>query len=901
MQFGKIRKNDREIPAWSRRRAAFAHRRQYDAGAIVMRMDTASAHCLDRMHTCRVHVQNKKLVVAIHCASIKDPFPVSLLLLNTSPGYARPMRGLCFFLLGVLLVGCGEEPRHSSDESCPTPPIDTTSARVFVIQPRISPENYIAYGAYQNHLVELTRKYVSFCKASDRPNIVVFPENTGLPAAFIGSRGQAARESTSAFAAFLALGGQYAQTVQYYKNQWPDASLPNQIELGVTDTVWRAFYETNQFIAQELGVWVVASTNISGAVEKSTDPTEIAVLADPDLPNPSYVYVARDRAVYNTTFVHGPDGGLVAARKKPYLVPSEKNDLALTPGPLREAFPIEMGPLGVGIFTSKDAWMPDMVDRLAALGADTFVQPEAFSGWTIPESPDEINVWAPDVLSQSAAAAVRKHSAFRHGVVAHLTGNLFDMTFDGQSIIVGDPVPGERTPAYVGQPDEGGVLAVASWVTPDPIVDDPTATLEVRRAKLRETGEQLLPNGPRANQYIQTGIAADLPAAPPIFAAGPPGILGPSRPITNAGQAEQSHPAVAWKSSSPLLVTYQEGSRGATRIMITTSEDQGKTLGTPHQVLMTGGVQITPAVAVSDTHVYVAWQERDKQGARIALAMSTDRGKSFGGLTFLPKMGDGIADSWKPSIAIANGRVFVAYVDGSSGNERVYVAQALEGSLDYVAKPMAMPVQPAGDVRNNQWSPAIAASGNDLAVAWVDFRNDNWDVFLARSNDGGATFGSPLRIDDAADLPERLHDDPFLMFLPNVDPLTLTVGWSDVRQRNRYASARISLVAGSVIGQSRSFGAAESSAVLPRLAPLGPAKAAVVWQDDRTLGQDIYLATTTDGGVTFGAEQRVDDGGNGVSYQTAPIVAGDGQGSLFVAWEDSRSGQRRIRFVLGKP
>jgi hypothetical protein len=139
------------------------------------------------------------------------------------------------------------------------------------------------------------------------------------------------------------------------------------------------------------------------------------------------------------------------------------------------------------------------------------------------------------------------------------------------------------------------------------------------------------------------------------------------------------------------------------------------------------------------------------------------------------------------------------------------------------------------------------------------------------------------------------------LFLPAVDPLTLAVGWSDVRQRHRYASARVSLVAGSVIGQSRTFGTAEASTVRPRLAPLGPSNVAVVWQDDRTLGNDIYLSTSTDGGVTFGAEQRLDDGGEGPSYQTAPTVAGDGQGALFVAWEDSRSGTRRIRFVLGNP
>lgn len=807
---------------------------------------------------------------------------------------------LLFFVFGAFLAGCGEVPRKHDLSSCPAASTDGTSARVFAIQPKISPEHYVSYAAYQNQLVELARTQVAPCLAKDRPNIIVFPENTGLTAAFIGSRGQGARESTSVFGAFLSLGGNYVGPINFYKTKWPDIPLPNQIELGTTDTIWRAFFETNQLIAQELGVWVVSSTNISGLVEKSTDPAEIAALADPDLPNPAYVYVARDPAVYNTTYVYGPDGNIIAARKKPYLVSTEKSDLTLSPGPLREAVPIEAGTLGLGIFTSKDAWMPDMVDRLSALGADTFVQPEAFSGWTIPESPGE-DAWAPDILSQSAPAAVRKHGSFRQGIVAHLTGNLFDLTFDGQSIILADPRADDRKPAYVGQPEDGGVLAVAPWVTSDPIVEDPMATLEARRAKLRMTGQTLLPGATRANQYVETVISADVGAPWPTEASGPPGVLGASRTLPANGLADQSRPAAAWSGLSALIVAFQEGARGATRIKISTSEDTGKTFDTPHAVTTGSSVQITPAVAVSGPYVYAAWQERDKFGARIACAISADRGKTFGMPTFLPSEGS-LPDAWSPTFATANGQVYLAYVDGSSGNERIFVARAAEGTLGFVTNPIeAVKPQPAGDVRNNQWSPAIAASTNQVAVAWVDYRNDNWDVFLSRSLDGGMTFPPPMRVDDTSDIPERLHDDPFLLFVPGANPLTLAIGWTDVRQRIRHSSARMSLVAGAAIGQNRVFGVPDTSAMLPRFAPLGPSKFAVVWQDDRSLGQDIYVSVSEDGGAMFGLEQRIDDGGNGASYQTAPAVAADGQGSLFVAWEDTRLGHRRLRFALGKP
>jgi hypothetical protein len=124
---------------------------------------------------------------------------------------------------------------------------------------------------------------------------------------------------------------------------------------------------------------------------------------------------------------------------------------------------------------------------------------------------------------------------------------------------------------------------------------------------------------------------------------------------------------MAWTNTSPIIVAFQEGARGATRIVVVTSEDQGKTFGTPHSAVTTNNAQITPAVAVSGTYVYVAWQERDKQGARIALALSNDRGKTFGVPVYLPSEGT-IADAWLPTFASSNGQVFLAYVDGSSGN-----------------------------------------------------------------------------------------------------------------------------------------------------------------------------------------------------------------------------------------
>jgi hypothetical protein len=46
--------------------------------------------------------------------------------------------------------------------------------------------------------------------------------------------------------------------------------------------------------------------------------------------------------------------------------------------------------------------------------------------------------------------------------------------------------------------------------------------------------------------------------------------------------------------------------------------------------------------------------------------------------------------------------------------------------------------------------PAISARGRQVAVAWMTAKDDQGRAFAAFSNDAGATFGAPIRLDDAA-------------------------------------------------------------------------------------------------------------------------------------------------------
>ena len=130
---------------------------------------------------------------------------------------------------------------------------------------------------------------------------------------------------------------------------------------------------------------------------------------------------------------------------------------------------------------------------------------------------------------------------------------------------------------------------------------------------------------------------------------------------------------------------------------------------------------------------------------------------------------------WEAALAADGGAIHVAFAALVDDNERILAARSAGGgSWQVTPADPAPPGELAGNTRNNQWAPAIAAQNGEVAVSWVDFRKDN----------------------EAA---------------------------------------------------------------------------------------------------------RVDDGGEGASYQLAPVIAAAGGGRVVVAWEDSRSGRRRIHAAAGAP
>jgi len=100
--------------------------------------------------------------------------------------------------------------------------------------------------------------------------------------------------------------------------------------------------------------------------------------------------------------------------------------------------------------------------------------------------------------------------------------------------------------------------------------------------------------------------------------------------------------------------------------------------------------------------------------------------------------------------AVTSEGVIVAYRNRSADEVRdIYVTRFEDGAwaegVPVHADNWRIPACPVN-------GPVLSASGRDVAIAWFTIHNDQGQVFAAFSNDGGRTFGKPVRLDENGSL-----------------------------------------------------------------------------------------------------------------------------------------------------
>lgn len=358
-----------------------------------------------------------------------------------------------------------------------------------------------AYGAELERIVGLAAPHL----APDRPNLICLTEALGLPAALTGPRAALARRARTAEAALTLLALAHQRELAAARRRWPGISLARALLLARADALYRPFARTLSRLARRYRAHIVATT----FAPRLAEPLPLEEGA------PGRVEPAGPE-VYNAALVFGPDGALLSRVDKVYLTSSELTSLDLSPAPLADVAVIatEAGRLGVAI--SLDAFTPTYLRRLDDLGARIVVQPDANDQpWAAPSALCE---WQPREWMDSTLGSIQpSYPNLRYNICAMQTGPLFDIIFDGQSSVTARDAPPPSGPggryvavdecrhSHTGERFQGGFLALAPWVAPDPVVAEPWLTLEQRRARLAT-----IARGLRPEDYRESVIWADL-------------------------------------------------------------------------------------------------------------------------------------------------------------------------------------------------------------------------------------------------------------------------------------------------------------------------------------------------------------------------------------------------------
>ncbi|MBI3182236.1 MAG: hypothetical protein HYZ28_08840 [Myxococcales bacterium] len=801
------------------------------------------------------------------------------------------------------LSACGRK-EPSYDGPCTLELADRGEVRVFVVGHRLSladAESYEAFEAsFRRHL-----SVIKPCLSRSRPNLLLFPEDSGLVAWFLGQRALLARGASDSESAFNGLYAQNFRAADAYRLRFPGISAARSLTLAGGDVAWRAMERTFGRIARELDAHVITSANLPYA-ERTADPALAAVFRDPDAEGDTYV--ATSPEVRNAALLYGPDGRLQGRIDKVYLTDPEEQLLDMNNNPLEElgAFELPYGKVGAAI--SRDAFYPPFLQRMEDLGVELVVQPEAWSGWTIEQLPGD---WLPDVILSSGWVHTQKYRGFRYSAAPMLTGNLLDFMFDGQTWISHKLEPGQPARGFVGSLPLAGWLKMGPWAFEDPAVADPSLSLGDRRARLRQLGKRMRAGSgaPEEGRYADTVIAADLelygdsrqPPLKPVSGAAGAGSVE----VAPSARGNQTGPDAAYDAAGTLYAVWSDSRSGLPRVFSATSADDGATWTSAREVEAgRPGPQLRPSVAAGRTgEVLVAWQQRLGERERIVVAVSTDGAASFraapleeGGVTAWPPSGAGTSQ-WEPDAAMApGGAAAIAFTDFRSGlapRVRLACAGSLSAGLG-ASGPVDESTAGLPRVQPSQVQPTVTFTAGGLAVAWIDYRERDWQVYASVGN-GCGQLGPAERVTEDSDF-EVLAADPQLAAGASGE---LLLAWDEIRNRRGHTDVRLAIRGTNWQTGPRLQSGADEGAFSSRFRPSAASVSGryrLVFQDTAYSKNGLGAAVIKPTVVSLEEQGRFDDTGSSPNQLTRPrIAARQDHSRAVVLFEDDRAGWSRVR------
>ena len=346
-------------------------------------------------------------------------------------------------------------------------------------------------------------------------------------------------------------------------------------------------------------------------------------------------------------------------------------------------------------------------------------------------------------------------------------------------------------------------------------------------------------------------------------------------------------PVMAVDAGANINIVWEDSpdcSFGTSNIFFSRSTDGGMTFSAPTNLSATMNTALysVPQIAVDTAgNINVVW-ESDSGNLAIWFSGSSDGGNTFSA----PKMvSTNPSGSMGPQIAVdKSGNINVVWEDDIASHSDISFSRSTDNGTTF--SPPVNLSNPLGNCIANSNSPRIGVDlGADINVVWSNDCGGNFDIFLSRSADSGATFTSP----------KNLSGTPAPSGSPQlaVDASgNINVVWEESNPADiffvRSSDGGVTFSS----AQNLSHNAGSSSNAW--LTVDAGANINVAWEDTTPGNRDIFFNRSTDSGATFLSAPLNLSNNSGLS--TAVQIAADKSGDINVAWQDSTPGVSQILF-----
>jgi hypothetical protein len=277
-------------------------------------------------------------------------------------------------------------------------------------------------------------------------------------------------------------------------------------------------------------------------------------------------------------------------------------------------------------------------------------------------------------------------------------------------------------------------------------------------------------------------------------------------------------------------------------------------------------------ISVYQNNVYLIWTDDTTGNKDIYFKRSVDNGTTFGSTE---NLSNNPGNSTNAQIALSQDNVYLVWSDDTSGNGDIYFKRSVDNGTTFGSTENL-------SLNNTSLSsgPQVSTSGNNVYVVWQDIASGKNAIFYRHSNDTGVTFRGVRELSKTISVNGESALYPRISAIGN----NVYVVWQDQVSGNNEVFLRGSNDGGNKFTGIKNLSRNNTGdSITPRIASSGN-NVIVVWTDYEPGKAQIFARASNDNAAKFGGIKNV-SWSSGESYD--PQIAVGGNSSLYILWEDT--------------